>query len=116
MQRLIPENFTAIYDSRRLAELPRFLEAGAVRVERAAVDCEKDRLKAMQFKKFADALDRLVGSLSADTSDEKRAALEEYFWMVEEFYVSLFAQELGTAIPVSEKRLEKKLATLERMV
>jgi ATP-dependent helicase HrpA len=32
--------------------------------------------------------------------------------MVEEFKVSLFAQELGTAVPVSAKRLDEKLARL----
>ena len=29
-------------------------------------------------------------------------------WMLEEFRVSLFAQTLGTHIPVSEKRLDKQ--------
>jgi len=29
--------------------------------------------------------------------------------MIEEFKVSLFAQELGTAIPVSRKRLDQQL-------
>jgi len=34
--------------------------------------------------------------------------LEHYRWMIEELRVSLFAQELGTAIPVSEVRLERQ--------
>ena len=37
-----------------------------------------------------------------------RAALAEYRWMLEEYRVSLFAQELGTAYPVSPKRLQLK--------
>ncbi len=36
--------------------------------------------------------------------------LETYRWMTEEFRVSLFAQELGTAVPVSEKRLDQQWA------
>jgi len=36
--------------------------------------------------------------------------------MVEEFKVSIFAQELKTPFPVSTKRLEKKLKEIERMV
>lgn len=36
--------------------------------------------------------------------------LESYRWMTEEFRVSLFAQELGTAVPVSEKRLDQQWA------
>ena len=34
--------------------------------------------------------------------------LEAYRWMTEEFRVSLFAQELGTAVAVSEKRLDQQ--------
>jgi ATP-dependent helicase HrpA len=36
--------------------------------------------------------------------------------MVEEYKVSVFAQELKTAIPVSAKRLQEKMRELERMV
>jgi ATP-dependent helicase HrpA len=34
-------------------------------------------------------------------------------WMLEEYRVSLFAQKLGTAIPVSPKRLEQQWAKLQ---
>ncbi len=37
-------------------------------------------------------------------------AAEEFRWMLEEFRVSLFAQQLGTAISVSAPRLEKQWA------
>ncbi len=40
-------------------------------------------------------------------------ALEQYRWMLEEFRVSLFAQELGTAVPVSAKRLEQQWAMVK---
>jgi ATP-dependent helicase HrpA len=39
-------------------------------------------------------------------------ALVHYRWMLEEYRVSLFAQTLGTAVPVSEKRLDAALAAL----
>jgi len=35
--------------------------------------------------------------------------------MIEEFKVSIYAQELGTATRVSPKRLEEKIAEVERM-
>jgi ATP-dependent helicase HrpA len=41
--------------------------------------------------------------------------LEELFWMIEEYKVSIFAQELKTAVPVSAKRLEEKFGEVERM-
>ena len=34
--------------------------------------------------------------------------LQDYRWMIEEYRVSLFAQSLGTSMPVSGKRLEKE--------
>ena len=33
-------------------------------------------------------------------------ALTHYRWLLEEYRVSLFAQALGTAVPVSDKRLD----------
>ncbi|MBN2579184.1 MAG: ATP-dependent RNA helicase HrpA [Pirellulales bacterium] len=36
--------------------------------------------------------------------------LERYRWHLEEFRVSLFAQQLGTAIPISAKRLDRQWA------
>jgi ATP-dependent helicase HrpA len=37
----------------------------------------------------------------------------QYRWMLEEYRVSLFAQKLGTAIPVSPKRLEQQWAKVQ---
>ena len=42
------------------------------------------------------------------------AELESYRWLVEELRVSVFAQELGTAVPVSAKRLEAQWARVRR--
>jgi ATP-dependent helicase HrpA len=36
--------------------------------------------------------------------------------MIEEYKVSLFAQELKTAFPISKKRLEKKRQEIERII
>ena len=54
--------------------------------------------------------------LTPAVSQEKRLAIEDYFWMLEEYKVSVFAQELKTAIPISAKRLKDKLKQIERMI
>ena len=41
--------------------------------------------------------------------------LETFRWMIEELRVSLFAQQLGTCLTVSPKRLEKQLAKIRRV-
>jgi ATP-dependent helicase HrpA len=116
LARLVPENFAELYDAERLVQLPRYLKALAMRAERACVDIEKDRTKAEGIKIFSDSLEELLKSLSPADSNEKRNTIEDFFWWLEELKVSVFAQELKTAIPMSKKRLEKKLEEIKRMV
>ena len=114
--RLVPESFVNLYDMNRLTHLIRYIKCMEIRARRALVDFEKDQAKAKNVKTFSDRLDKMIKSLSPDASSDKREALEEFFWMIEEYKVSIFAQELKTAFPVSEKRLEKKLAEIRRMI
>jgi ATP-dependent helicase HrpA len=113
---LVPETFITLYDKERLTHLVRYVKAVTVRAQRASVDFEKEQSKSYELKRFKDGLDAMLRDLSPSVSDEKRKAIEEYFWMVEEYKVSVFAQELKTAIPISPKRLEKKLKQIGRMV
>ncbi len=114
--RLVPESFVNLYEMDRLIHLIRYINCMEIRAQRALVDFEKDQAKARDIKTFSDRLDKMIKTLSPNASNDKRAALEEYFWMIEEYKVSIFAQELKTAFPVSEKRLEKKLAQIKRMI
>jgi ATP-dependent helicase HrpA len=116
LARLVPENFYSLYNPDRLGHLPRYIKALAVRAERASVDFEKDREKSAAVERFAQSLESMLESLGPTASNEKRKTIEEFFWLLEEFKVSLFAQELGTDGPVSAKRLERKVAEITRMV
>ena len=42
------------------------------------------------------------------------AEMSEYRWMIEEYRVSLFAQQLGTCIKVSPTRLDKQWAKVRK--
>ncbi len=53
--------------------------------------------------------------MTSGVSDEKQQALADLSLMIEEFKVSLFAQELKTAFPVSARRLDEKLNEIVRM-
>ena len=114
--RLVPESFINLYEVERLPHIARYIKAMQIRAQRALLDFEKDQAKVREVKIVTDRLDKLLQALSPNASAEKRKALEELFWMVEEYKVSIFAQELKTAFPVSKKRLEKKLAAIHRMV
>ena len=112
----MPPDFLDIYTPERLAEIPRYLRAMEVRATRGANHPEKDQSKLLQAEPFLRAFEEMDKSLSPHASQEKREAVESYRWMVEEFKVSLFAQELKTPFPVSLKRLEDKRKEIERMV
>ncbi len=94
VRRLAPDDFPARVPSGQLDEIPRYLRAVAVRAERAAVSPAKDADKARALAPFADWETRVP----AENHDAFR-------WLLEEFRVSIFAQELGTAQPVSPARL-----------
>ncbi len=48
-------------------------------------------------------------------SEEKKKKIEELFWMIEEYKVSLFAQELKTPYPVSPKKLDQLIKEIEEL-
>ena len=116
LARLVPQTFIALYDLDRLVHLERYIKAVGIRAQRANIDFEKDKIKSEKIRPFHDSLKQLLEMLSSHASLEKRNAIEEYFWMVEEYKVSIFAQELKAAIPISKKRLTQKLKQIQRMV
>ncbi len=63
-----------------------------------------------ELKRFQEEYDRIRRDY--DLRGIESEELEAYRWAIEEYRISLFAQKLGTAIPVSARRLEKMLETL----
>ncbi len=115
LARLVPVNFLEAYSMDILRQLPRRLEALRIRAERARFDPEKDRKKEEQIRPFADAMERIVRKFDKETSPEKKAGVEELRGMIEEFRVSLFAPEVKTAFPISQKRLAVKIKEIETL-
>lgn len=91
----------------RLEQLPRYLKALQVRAERALLNPAKDQEKARLIQPFANALKDLQAK--APLSAQAHERVQELRWMIEEYKISVFAQELGTAFPISAKRLEAQL-------
>ncbi len=87
-------------------QLPKYVRAIARRLERARGDVERDRKLQSQVEPYEREARRL--RLAADL-DLPGAERERLRWMVEEFRLSLFAQDLRTLLPVSAKRLDEQL-------
>ncbi|MGZ5529302.1 MAG: DUF3418 domain-containing protein, partial [Limisphaerales bacterium] len=108
LNHLMPSRFLERIDYDQLTHLPRYLKALLLRAERATLNPAKNQERLRQLAPYVEALKQLEGEPIRST--EQRTQLNTYRWMVEEYKVSLFAQELGTAIPVSSKRLDAQLA------
>ena len=116
MGALVPRDFVERYPAERLAYLPRYLRALEIRAERGAYNPDKDREKEALILPLKAALKRNLSYITSSASFEKKRAFEQFFWMVEEYKVSVFAQELKTAMPVSAKRLDESMREMERMI
>ncbi|HPE58923.1 MAG TPA: ATP-dependent RNA helicase HrpA [Thiolinea sp.] len=84
-----------------LRHLPRYLKGIRRRLEKLAEAPAKDRALRVQVQPYWDRYKEKAAKAGGDA-----AALQEFRWLVEEFRISLFAQELGTVRPVSAKRLD----------
>jgi ATP-dependent helicase HrpA len=114
LEALLPKRFLETISFEQLPQLPRYLKALLTRAERAAMNPVKDQERARQLAPYQEALRKLEAAQLK--SDEARQQLQQFRWMVEEFKVSLFAQELGTAIPISAKRLDQQLEQVRQAV
>ncbi|MCC7377542.1 MAG: ATP-dependent RNA helicase HrpA [Verrucomicrobiales bacterium] len=106
---LLPARFLDTVTFERLPHLVRYLKAMLVRAERATANAPRDRERAAQLVPYEKALKAMEAE---PKSPARAAALADFRWMLEEYRVSLFAQELGTAFPVSPKRLDEALLRL----
>ena len=112
---LVPDNFLALYANDRLAHLPRYLKAVAIRAQRGSADLDKDRQRSAQVAIFTKKRTDFLQALAADVSDAKRQAVEALHWMIEEYKISIFAQEIKTNGPISSKRLAEQVAKIQGM-
>jgi ATP-dependent helicase HrpA len=106
--RLVPPDFLERTPHDQLAQFPRYLKALQIRAERATHNPAKDQEKARLLAPYQAALEELSGKVGTDPAKAEQVA--SLRTMVEEYKISLFAQEMGTAFPVSPKRLDEALA------
>jgi ATP-dependent helicase HrpA len=107
LEALLAPGFLRELPRARLAHLPRYLKAMRLRAEKLRSDPARDHSRMQQVLPYWRAV------LDARASGDASAALDTLRWLVEEWRVSVFAQELKTAEPVSGKRMAQALAILQ---
>ncbi|MET0452479.1 MAG: ATP-dependent RNA helicase HrpA [Mycobacterium sp.] len=104
---LLPEGFVTATGATHLMDLARYVTAIARRLDRLPQGINADRERMLRVHALRDEYDDLVSALSP-----ARAAADDVrdiAWLIEEFRVSLWAQQLGTARPVSEQRIHRAI-------
>jgi len=113
---MLPNHFPLLYPRDRLSLIIKYLAATEKRAGRGYDNPEKDKLKAEPVTYFNTQLNEILCAINDQTSSSKQKTIEEFYWMIEEFKVSIFAQELKTSVKISEKRLKNKLSEINRMI
>ncbi|MCA9294652.1 MAG: ATP-dependent RNA helicase HrpA [Phycisphaerales bacterium] len=112
LEHLVYQGFLSATPWRWLSQYPRYLRALELRIDRAPRDAgQRDaQLAARIYEHWAHTL-----QWEAFLRDRGGPipAYDSVRWMVEEFRVATFAQDLGTSIKVSEERLAKAWEALQ---
>ncbi len=116
LHRLVPVNFAELYSFDRLNNLPRYLKALTMRAERGCLNLAAAQGRLRDVSIYTEKLQEFINQVNENASREKREKIDELFWMIEEYKVSLFAQELKTPYPVSPKRLGQLIREIENIV
>ncbi len=94
-----------------LKELPRYLKAIEQRFDKLGAQVQKDRVWSGELAGLWAQYQARVGKHAQEGKRDPQLVL--YRWMLEEYRVSLFAQQLGTKTAVSDKRLNKQWSAVE---
>ncbi|MFH9246196.1 ATP-dependent RNA helicase HrpA [Streptomyces lydicus] len=102
---LIKPGFVTAHGAKRLPDLMRYLVAADRRLQQLPTNAERDRTRMAKVKEMQDEFAWLLEQFPPGRPVP--AAALEIRWMIEELRVSYFAHALGTAYPVSDKRIVK---------
>ncbi|WP_332328147.1 DUF3418 domain-containing protein [Endozoicomonas sp. GU-1] len=105
VQRLLQPGFMTSAGMEWLSHYPRYFKAIEVRLEKLPAQVNRDRAWTEELTALQQKYDK-----RREAHDQHKVVdpnLQQFYWMIEEYRVSLFAQQLGTRFPVSDKRLRK---------
>jgi ATP-dependent helicase HrpA len=99
---MLYEGFTHELPPARLEHYPRYLEAISIRLASVEKDPHRDAVRMQEIAPFWQQYLQLL-----EDGRDYDENVDGYRWLMEEFRVSIFAQQLGTHAKVSVQRLQK---------
>ncbi|MCX4675529.1 ATP-dependent RNA helicase HrpA [Streptomyces sp. NBC_01433] len=107
LARLVPPGFVTATGLRRLPDLMRYLVAVDRRLQQMPTAVQRDTTRMEKVHEMADEYAWLLEQLPQGRPVPREVL--DIRWMIEELRVSYFAHALGTAFPVSDKRIVKAI-------
>ncbi|MFC9844391.1 ATP-dependent RNA helicase HrpA [Streptomyces sp. NPDC127595] len=107
---LVKPGFVTATGLRRLPDLMRYLVAADRRLQQMPTNVQRDTSRMEKVHEMQDEYAWLLEQLPQGRPVPRQVL--DIRWMIEELRVSYFAHALGTAYPVSDKRIVKAIDTL----
>ncbi len=111
VRRLLPPGFVVAAGRDRLRDVARYVAAIGQRLERLSRDADLDAGRMTRVRAVQDAYAELVRALPPGRA--AAADVRDIAWSIEEFRVSLWAQQLGVARKISEQRIYRAIDAVE---
>ncbi|MCL2689019.1 MAG: ATP-dependent RNA helicase HrpA [Chitinispirillia bacterium] len=93
-------------------QYPRYLKVFLSKIEKAVCEPSKYRQNAAILHVYQTKLKGVSTDIHSVDDIGKKRSIDELSQMIREFEISLFAQQVKTLYPISEKRLEKRISAL----
>jgi ATP-dependent helicase HrpA len=107
---LVFPDFVASIGVDKLNDWQRYIEGIKRRLDKLAIDPIKDKLHQLNIEKVLGEYEKKCQQIPPGR--EIPAELREIRWLIEELRISFFAQQLGTNMPISAKRISNQLASI----
>lgn len=114
MSGLVFKGFVTTHGWKRLPDVLRYLNGIERRLEKLAIDLNRDRAQMSKVEHVTNMWLQWKAKLTP--VQMLLPDVQEIRWMIEELRISLFAQQLGTPYPISDKRIIQSMESLAQQL
>lgn len=114
MSGLVFKGFVTEQGWKRLPDILRYLNGIERRLEKLAIDPNRDRAQMNKVEHVQTLWQQWMSKLTP--LQKQLPEVQEVRWMIEELRISLFAQQLGTPYPISDKRIIQTMESLTQQL
>lgn len=111
LDRLMHKDFMAQTPWAQLQHFGRYLDAIEARLERFKSQLPKENAAVQELRDWQHKVEAATTQCLPHTNTYQQ--IQDFSWAIEEYRVSLFAQQLGTVKPISAKRLQKQWGAIQ---